>query len=80
MWEWTEDIWQTIHDKGTRAKAAKAEQVKPAPGATHRVKKGGSFMCHKSYCFRYRCEARSENTDDTTASNVGFRCAADATA
>lgn len=80
VWEWTEDIWQTIHDKGTRAKAAKAEQVKAAPGATHRVKKGGSFMCHKSYCFRYRCEARSENTDDTTASNVGFRCAADATA
>lgn len=33
-------------------------------------------MCHKSYCFRYRCAARSQNTPDSTAGNLGFRCAA----
>jgi len=37
--------------------------------------KGGSFMCHPDYCHRYRCAARSKNTPDTTASNIGFRCA-----
>lgn len=42
-----------------------------------KVKKGGSYMCHKSYCFRYRCAARSQNTPDSAAGNLGFRCAAD---
>ncbi|XP_050813481.1 formylglycine-generating enzyme isoform X2 [Gopherus flavomarginatus] len=48
----------------------------PSSG-TDRVKKGGSYMCHKSYCYRYRCAARSQNTPDSSASNLGFRCAAD---
>lgn len=34
-------------------------------------------MCHRSYCYRYRCAARSQNTPDSSASNLGFRCAAD---
>nr|XP_023015355.1 sulfatase-modifying factor 1 [Leptinotarsa decemlineata] len=42
-----------------------------------KVKKGGSFLCHESYCWRYRCAARSSNTRDSSASNLGFRCAAD---
>jgi len=42
-----------------------------------RVKKGGSFMCHKDYCYRYRCAARSQNTPDSSAYNLGFRCAKD---
>ncbi|KAJ0179806.1 hypothetical protein K1T71_004397 [Dendrolimus kikuchii] len=40
-----------------------------------KVKKGGSYLCHHSYCYRYRCSARSHNTDDSTAGNLGFRCA-----
>ncbi|XP_072394273.1 formylglycine-generating enzyme [Diabrotica undecimpunctata] len=42
-----------------------------------KVKKGGSYLCHESYCWRYRCAARSSNTKDSSASNLGFRCAAD---
>jgi sulfatase modifying factor 1 len=42
---------------------------------TDKVKKGGSFMCHKTYCYRYRCAARSQNTPDSSAQNLGFRCA-----
>ncbi|XP_054025452.1 formylglycine-generating enzyme isoform X2 [Dryobates pubescens] len=30
-----------------------------------------------AYCYRYRCAARSQNTPDSSASNLGFRCAAD---
>lgn len=44
-------------------------------GSTERVKKGGSYLCHKSYCYRYRCAARSQNTEDSSAGNLGFRCA-----
>ena len=44
-----------------------------APGA--RAMRGGSFLCHDSYCNRYRVAARSSNTPGSTASNIGFRLA-----
>ncbi|WP_372462939.1 formylglycine-generating enzyme family protein [Rhodococcus rhodochrous] len=44
---------------------------------THRVIRGGSYLCHSSYCHRYRVSARSSNTPESTASNIGFRCAGD---
>ena len=37
--------------------------------------RGGSFLCHDSYCNRYRVAARSSNTPDLSASNIGFRVA-----
>ena len=40
-----------------------------------KTKKGGSFMCHKSYCYRYRNCARTKMTPESSAHNVGFRCA-----
>lgn len=43
-----------------------------------KVLKGGSFLCHKSYCHRYRIAARSALTADSSASNTGFRVAYDA--
>lgn len=61
VWEWTADRWD------------EREDVKPP----NRVKKGGSYLCHESYCYRYRCAARSQNTEDSSAGNLGFRCAAD---
>lgn len=42
-----------------------------------RVMRGGSYLCHHSYCHRYRVAARSANTPDSTAANLGFRCATD---
>merc|ERR1711957_13217 len=48
---------------------------KDAGGTYEKVKKGGSFMCHKSYCWRYRICARSHLTTDSSAHHVGFRCA-----
>ncbi|HEX2541280.1 MAG TPA: formylglycine-generating enzyme family protein [Caldimonas sp.] len=38
-----------------------------------RALRGGSFLCHDSYCNRYRVAARSANTRDSAASNIGFR-------
>ncbi len=39
--------------------------------------RGGSYLCHDSYCNRYRVAARSSNTADSSTGNTGFRCAAD---
>ncbi|KAM8758146.1 formylglycine-generating enzyme [Rhynchonycteris naso] len=71
VWEWTSDWWTADHSAG------EALNPKGPPSGKDRVKKGGSYMCHKSYCYRYRCAARSQNTPDSSASNLGFRCAAD---
>lgn len=61
VWEWTDNLWSA--------------DVLNAPERPERVKKGGSYLCHKSYCYRYRCAARSQNTEDSSAGNLGFRCA-----
>jgi formylglycine-generating enzyme required for sulfatase activity len=42
-------------------------------GDDRRVMKGGSYLCHESYCRRYRPAARMANTADSAAGNVGFR-------
>jgi formylglycine-generating enzyme required for sulfatase activity len=45
-----------------------------APGPD-RVLRGGSYLCHESYCNRYRVAARTANTPDSTSGNTGFRIA-----
>lgn len=46
-----------------------------APGRP--VIRGGSYLCHASYCNRYRVAARSHNTADSSTGHGGFRCARD---
>jgi sulfatase modifying factor 1 len=46
-------------------------------GKDSRVMRGGSYLCHDSYCNRYRVAARTSNTPDSSTGNTGFRCAAD---
>jgi formylglycine-generating enzyme len=43
-----------------------------------RAIRGGSYLCHASYCNRYRVAARSFNTPDSSTGNMGFRVARDA--
>ena len=42
-----------------------------------RAIRGGSYLCHHSYCNRYRVAARSSNTPDSSVGNTGFRCVND---
>lgn len=42
-----------------------------------RVMRGGSYLCHESYCNRYRVAARSGNDPASGSGNNGFRLAAD---
>jgi len=69
-WEWCADWF----DAEFHRNADRNNPTGPTLG-TSRVMKGGSFLCHKSYCNRYRVAARTSNTPDSSASNIGFRCA-----
>jgi sulfatase modifying factor 1 len=68
VWEWCSDWFHTGFTTAERR-----DPGGPASGQT-RVMKGGSFLCHASYCNRYRVAARTSNTPDSAASNIGFRC------
>lgn len=39
--------------------------------------KGGSFLCHPSFCNRDRIASRNGNTASSASSNMGFRCVKD---
>jgi sulfatase modifying factor 1 len=69
-WEWCADWF----DPAFHQTAGRIDPAGP-PSGTSRVMKGGSFLCHMSYCNRYRVAARTSQTPDSSSSNVGFRCA-----
>ncbi len=72
-WEWCADWFSpTFHVTGPR------EDPRGPDAGTHRVIRGGSYLCHDSYCYRYRVAARSANTPDSSTGNTGFRVARDA--
>lgn len=72
VWEWTADAF---HIRSlSRAAKARNEQARKN---SEKTLKGGSFLCHISYCYRYRIAARMNLTPDSAASNVGFRIAYD---
>lgn len=81
VWEWCAD-W---YDRDLHQRLAAEEGVRNPSGpqltndptqpyAVLRVQKGGSFLCHETYCLRYRPSARHGCAPDTGMSHVGFRC------
>ncbi|MEP2775158.1 MAG: formylglycine-generating enzyme family protein [Luteolibacter sp.] len=46
-------------------------------GAPNYMTKGGSFLCHISYCMRYRPGARHSIENDSPTIHTGFRCVKD---
>lgn len=66
VWEWTSDAYRIRSLK----KAAKAREKSMAG---FRIAKGGSFLCHASYCWRYRIAARSGIAPDSSTPHMGFR-------
>ncbi len=70
-WEWCADWWGLAH-----APAGARDPRGPVLG-DRRVIRGGSYLCHESYCYRYRVAARSANDPTATTGHLGFRCAAD---
>ena len=73
VWEWQSDWFSaTFQQDGPR------DNPTGPPSASSKVIRGGSYLCHESYCNRYRVAARSANTPDSSTGNLGFRCAQDA--
>lgn len=75
VWEWCADWWSVDWHREERDETRR-DPVGPPHGET-RVMRGGSYLCHDSYCTRYRIAARTSNTPDSSTGNLGFRCAAD---
>ncbi|NGO10287.1 formylglycine-generating enzyme family protein [Streptomyces sp. HC44] len=73
VWEWCADWWGTDHGAGPHV-----DPTGPDHGPA-RVMRGGSYLCHDSYCNRYRVAARTGNTPDSSSGNTGFRCVRDRT-
>lgn len=68
VWQWCSD-WFTPHYH------IDTEAVNPHHTRItgRRSMRGGSFLCHRSYCNRYRVAARSSNSPGSSSSNCGFR-------
>lgn len=70
VWEWTSEPF--------KVRSLKKNVKREHAGKTgFKLSKGGSFLCHSSYCFRYRIAARSGTSPDTSTSHQGFRIAYD---
>ncbi len=71
VWEWTSEPFKIR----TLRKASR--QVHAGKGG-YKLQKGGSFLCHISYCYRYRIAARHGNSPDTATGHQGLRLVYDA--
>jgi len=72
VWEWCYDWFSAdFHVTGPRR-----DPLGP-PDGERKVVRGGSYLCHDSYCNRYRVAARTANTPDSSTGNIGFRCVRD---
>lgn len=81
VWEWCSDLYR--HDY--YEELARQDAVKDPSGpnssfdpqeplVSKRVQRGGSFLCHQSYCKGYRLSARMKTSSDTGLCHSGFRC------
>ncbi|GAA0710984.1 formylglycine-generating enzyme family protein [Dactylosporangium roseum] len=71
VWEWCADWWGVEHP------ATSTDNPRGPASGSARVMRGGSYLCHDSYCNRYRVAARTSNSPESASGNLGFRCAAD---
>jgi formylglycine-generating enzyme required for sulfatase activity len=72
VWEWCADWF----NRSAHACAGTLNPKGPTAGRA-RVIRGGSYLCHESYCFRYRTSARSSASEDSGTGHLGFRIARD---
>lgn len=85
VWEWCSDKYSplTYRERVERSKGktiANPEGSSKSFDSRHfyaeevRVLRGGSFLCHSTYCSSYRPSARMSSTPDTGMCHAGFRC------
>jgi formylglycine-generating enzyme required for sulfatase activity len=71
VWEWCADWFDPAAYERSSLGAGPGPVLDPS-----KVVRGGSFLCHDSYCNRFRVAARASNTPGSSAANLGFRTAA----
>lgn len=75
VWEWCSDWFLPKYYRNSPSSGPQGPTI-----GSGRVMRGGSYLCHDSYCNRYRVAARSSNTPESSSGNTGFRTVALATA
>ncbi len=80
-WEWCNDWWSAKHHL-TASRDNPTGPAQPDRGPDGRLRfiklmRGGSYLCHRSYCNRYRVAARTGNTPESCSDNCTFRCVRD---
>jgi len=85
VWEWCSDLFNEAYYESLEGLKICRNPKGPDksfdsrdPYAKKRVIKGGSYLCHESYCENYRPSAREGSSEDTGMPHVGFRCVMDA--
>jgi formylglycine-generating enzyme len=78
VWEWCAD-WMDAGYYQALSGETPTNPTGPQNGAAtshphQKVLKGGSFLCHVSYCTGYRVARRSSNGWDSGSNHTGFRC------
>lgn len=69
MWEWCANWFSSDYHLIDTINNPKGSST-----GTAKSMRGGSYLCHESYCNRYRVAARTSNTPDSSTGNLGFRC------
>ena len=76
VWEWCTDQYDQFAYHETRPTGTPKDPRMPTAADT-RSQRGGSFLCHPSYCSSYRPSARMSATPDSSTNHLGFRCVSD---
>jgi len=74
-WEWCGDWYSARRFVSGADQATPIASPRGPRDGEMRVMRGGSYLCHPSYCWRYRNAARSATTPDSSSGHIGFRCA-----
>lgn len=82
VWQWCSDLYHISYYADEVKKEISINPTGPVtsfdpaePYAVKHVHRGGSFLCHRSYCKGYRITARMKTCADTSLNHLGFRCA-----
>ena len=70
------NTWELVGDRFTNLHSPRMQKNPKGPlNGENVVIKGGSYLCHESYCTRYRVPSRQAVKLDSTTGHIGFRVA-----